>query len=313
LLPDADDVDILFSALEQAADRPSEPGLLATDLGEVQGLLGRMAVNHTRQVRDFMIELRWGPTPPAWIAVCEPSLQALRRAAERLDFGTLAVALAAFAASMRGDALATVIEGSWRDRILASYIELERILPDTFALDTDKSQREAKILHTLLAQIPDVGKVTIDKIYAAGLTTLEAMFLATPSDLAATSGISDLLAERIVERFCRYKSEIASAAVDETGAAGRQNLRALVERLRRENEEFADASAAWTDEARQRKREVLHTRAQTMLDIDLRLARLGEIALVRELERLPFAEKERRLESFLTEAEEKYETPAPRR
>jgi hypothetical protein len=41
-----------------------------------------------------------------------------------------------------------------------------------------------------------------------------------------------------------------------------------------------------------------------MLAIDLQLARLGEIALVRELERLPFARKLVRMEEFLAGAKD---------
>ena len=47
-------------------------------------------------------------------------------------------------------------------------------------------------------------------------------------------------------------------------------------------------------------------RGQTMLEIDLQLARLGEIALVRELERLPFTRKLLALDAFLAEADTQY-------
>jgi hypothetical protein len=283
------------------------------DLTEVRTLFGQLATNHMRQVRDFLIELRWGPAPATWVAVCEPSVDSLKRSAEKIEFEALVCGLEQLSAAMRGVDVATttVIDGADRERILAAHASLEIVLPETFALDGTRSQREAAILHALLSQIPDVHKVTIDKLYAAGLTTLETMLLATTEDLVATTAIPELLAERIVDRFRDYREEMASAAVDETRARERETIASLVAELGRQNDEFDRAAAAWTNEAIQRKKDVLLARGQTMLAIDLHLARLGEIALVRELERLPFSLKVRTLRSFLADAEKKY-AAAPR-
>ena len=309
--PNADDLDAGFAAIERKSDRPARPGTFDVDPTELRQLFGQMATNHMRQVRDFIIELRWGPTQTTWIAVCESSVHSLRRAAEGLEFAALASKLDDFAGAMLTEELAfsRTIDGAARERILAAHAELAKILPETFALDGDRSQREAAILHSLLAQIPDVGKVTIDKLYAAGLTTLETMLLATAEDLASTTGIALGLAARIVDRFGLYREEMASAAVDETRAYERGKIATLVVQLRTENEEFARAAASWTTDAVQRKKDVLLARTQTMLAIDLQLARLGEIALVRELERLPFARKLMQLEAFLPRAHDNYSAP----
>jgi hypothetical protein len=311
--PNADDLDAGFAAIERKSNRPAGPGTFEVDHTELRQLFGRMATNHMRQVRDFIIELRWGPTQTTWISVCESSVHSLRRAAEGLEFTALATKLNDLAKAMLAQdlAFATIIDGAARDRILAAHAELAEILPETFALDGDRSQREAAILHSLLSQITDVGKVTIDKLYAAGLTTLETMLLATAEDLAATTGIPQVLAARIVERFHLYRQEMASVAVDETRTYERGKIGALVIQLRKENEEFAQAAAGWTPDARQRKKDILLTRTQTMIAIDLQLARLGEIALVRELERLPFARKLTRLEEFLALAHDGRAAAAP--
>ncbi|HVH43559.1 MAG TPA: helix-hairpin-helix domain-containing protein [Labilithrix sp.] len=307
----ADDLDAGFAAIEGRGEGPALPGTLETDLADVRALFGQLAANHMRQVRDFVIELRWGPTPATWVAVCEPSMESLRRSAEKLEFTVLASGLRDLASAMQAVDVTTttMIEGTARDRILAAHGALEKALPEAFALDSDRSQREAAILHALLSQIPDVHKVTIDKLYAAGLTTLETLLLATTEDLVATTGIPEILAERIVDRFHRYREEIASIAVSETRAHERAKIVALVDQLRRQNEEFDRAAAAWTKEALQEKKDVVVARTQTMLEIDLQLARLGEIALVRELERLPFARKLLRLDAFVTEADTAYARP----
>jgi hypothetical protein len=302
--PTADDLDAGFAAIERKSDRPAKPGTFEVDLAELRQLFGRIAANHMRQVRDFIIELRWGPAPTTWIAVCESSVHSLRRAADGLAFTALAAKLNDFAKALLAQELvfATTIDGVARDRILAAHGELATILPETFALDGDRSEREAAILHSLLAQIPDVGKVTIDKLYAAGLTTLGTMMLATADDLAATTGIVPVLAARIVARFHLYREETRAASVDETRAYERGKIASLVVQLRTQNEELARAAEAWTEEALQRKKEVLLARTQSMIAIDLQLARLGEVALVRELERLSFARKLEELEGFLGRA-----------
>ncbi len=115
-------------------------------------------------------------------------------------------------------------------------------MPKAFALDLDRNQRGAIILQALLLQVPDVKKVTLDKMYAAGLTTLEAMFMATAGDIAATSGIPSELAERIVERFRSYREQVKTTVPDATRARERERVAELTSRLRRENEEHERAS-----------------------------------------------------------------------
>jgi hypothetical protein len=302
-----------FAGIQAAGRAPARPGTMQVDLSEVHALFGELATNHLRQLRDFIIELRWGATPTTWIAVCEPSLVSLRRAAETLEFEALVAGLTKLTSAMLvvDPSRTTTVDGEDRDRILAAHGALEQLLPQTFAIDADRSLREATILHTLLSQIPDVGKVTIDKLYAAGLTTLDTMLLARVDDLVATTGIPTVLAERLTARFREYRAEMASAAVDANRTHERAKIATFVGELRQQNEAFARAAEAWTEDAIQQKKDVLLARSQTMLAIDLQLARLGEIALVRELERLPFARKLQALEAFLAKADEKYAVTPP--
>ena len=113
-----------------------------------------------------------------------------------------------------------------------------------------------------------------------------------------------------IKKITRTMELIATArfkkALDRAteAAAYTRKIAELVAKLRAENEEFAQAAAGWTDDDVQRKKDILLSRTQTMIAVDLQLARLGEIALVRELERLPFAHKLRRLQAFLAAANE---------
>lgn len=290
------------------AAHASTASLAMTDLAEVRVLFAQLAANHVRQVRDFMIDLRWSEPTTDWLPICEPALRSLRRAADKLELTDLCESLDRFSTTL-GETIASgakTIAGGSRETLLARYDELSRLMPQAFALDLDRTQREAAILQSLLLQVPEVKKVTLDRMYAAGLTTLEAMFLANPGDIAATTGIAEPLARRIVERFRAYREQVKATVPDATRARDRERIAELTARLRRENDDYERAAASWTREASDQKKELRKVREQTLLDIQVALARLGEVDRLGQLERLPFEKKLAHLESFLEEARDKY-------
>jgi hypothetical protein len=253
----ATDVDNGFAALEREPGSSPRIDVSLTDLAEVRSLFAQLASNHVRQVRDFMIDLRWSDATVDWIGICEPALKSLRRAADKLELSELCVALDAFSTALSGTPGngGRTIDGERRAAILKSYEILSVVMPQAFALDLDRSQREAVILQSLLLQVPEVKKITLDKLYAAGLTTLEAMLLATPGDIAATTGIDEALARHIVSRFGDYKDQVRKAVPDATRANEREKVAELTARLRREHAAFESAAKAWTREADEQKKE----------------------------------------------------------
>jgi hypothetical protein len=304
----ASDVEAGFAKFEQEPSSSPHIDVALTDLAEVRSLFAQLAANHVRQVRDFMIDLRWSEATSDWIGICLPALQSLRRAADKLELVELVTALDAFSGVLSGAQKAgtRTLDGDHRTAVLKAYEVLSEVMPQAFALDLDRSQREGVILQSLLLQVPEVKKVTIDKLYAAGLTTLEAMLLANPGDIAATTGIDEALARRIVERFRAYREQVKMAVPDATRAHERERVASLTARLRSEHAAFESASQGWTREADEKKKELRKARAQTLLDIQVVLARLGEVERLKEIERLPFERKLAQLEAFLEEARDKY-------
>ena len=305
-----DDVDATLAALG-GLGAPVPHGAAPADLTEVRALFAQLAANHVRQVRDFMIDLRSGETTSDWIGICMPALRSLRRAAERLDFAPLCQAL-----DRLSEALATAqasdlptISGEARAPLLERYEELVTLMPQAFALDLDRSQREGIILQSLLMQVQGVGKVTIDRIYAAGLTTLEAMYLATPQDLTATAGVVQETAQKIVERFKEYRAQVKATTPDATRAGERDQLTRLAAKLRGEHDGYELACESNAADAPEQKKALRKARAQTLLDVQVLLARLGEVERLAEIERLPFERKVTRLEEFLEEARVTYARP----
>jgi hypothetical protein len=303
----SEDLEEGFASMEKSVAAPGSAPTM-TDLAEVRLLFAQLAANHVRQVRDFMIDLRWSEPTVDWVPICEPALRSLRRAADKLELTELCEALDRFSVALSETSASGVktVAGTAKETLLARYDDLSRLMPQAFALDLDRTQREAAILQSLLLQVPEVKKVTLDRMYAAGLTTLEAMFLATPGDIAATTGIPESLAALIVDRFKAYREQVKKTVPDATRAKEREHIAELTAKLRRECDEYERVSSEWAKGSSEQKKELRKAREQTLLDIQVVLARLGEVDRLTQLERLPFEKKLAHLESFLEEARDKY-------
>jgi hypothetical protein len=303
------DLDEAFGAIVDSANgtrrsmRPSASPPPSTSIAELRELFSSLAANHMQQVRDFMIGVRWGEAPRDWIPICEPAVASLLRAAKEMDLTDLAKALEMYrdALSRAADATGTTIAGTTRDGLNAAYGKLADLMPEAFGLDGERGRREAIIVHALLQQVPEVRKITIDKIYAAGLASLDNLFIAKPDEIAATTGMSESLAQSIVEKVQRYRQEIASLS-DATRSAEKNHLAKLATELRELHAQFESVSSAWSDDGHAKKKHLRQARAVALLQVKVLLARLGEVDRLAQLERLPFERKIEQLEGYLQEA-----------
>lgn len=283
-------------------------GQAAVDLAPVRELFAELAANHMRHVRDFMIDVKWGEAPREWIEICIPAVTSLRRAAERLELGELAPALDAFGEELKltvGESSRT-IDGSTKDRLLAGYDKLVDILPQAFALDRDTSRREAVIIQSLCLSVPDVRKVTIDKLHAAGLTSLKTLFDAKADEISQVAGIPESLAMRIVERFQEYRRELQNASPQDARAAERERLTTLTAQLLEQHDGYEEAARGWSPEAKAKKRDLFRAREETWLAISLLLARFGEVERLQGIEKVPYGQRITQLTEYLEEARDMY-------
>ncbi len=282
------------------------PGRQEVDLTPVRELFAELAANHMRHVRDFMIDVKWGEATREWIDVCIPAVVSLERAATRLEIPELTLSLAKYHEQLvNAYGEGTTVEGDWKARLLEAYGALVELLPQAFALDRDKSQRETVIVQSLLLQIPDVRKVTIDKLHASGLTSLAALFDAKPDEIAQVAGIPQALAERIVDRFQEYRRELAEASPQDARAREREKLTELTASLKEHHEGYS-ATNDWTPELKAKKRALFRAREETWLAISLMLARFGEVDRLRGIEKVPFAQRIAQLLDYLEEARDMY-------
>ncbi|MBX3224693.1 MAG: helix-hairpin-helix domain-containing protein, partial [Labilithrix sp.] len=299
-----------FDALV-SEDRASLPGTHEFDLAPVRELFSELAANHMRHVRDFMIDVKWGEVTRDWIHICVPPVRTLRKAAERLELTSLGASL-----EKLGDELdaanavgGQMLDANEKQRLLDAYGELVEILPQAFALDRDKTQREAVIVQALLLQVPDVRKVTIDKLHAAGLTSLTELFEANAHDIAHVAGIPHALASRIVERVQSYRAELKSSSPQDARAAEREKLAGLNGQLKQHHDAYEEAANAWGPEAKAKKRDHFRAREETWLEISVLLARFGEVDRLQGIEKVPFAQRIAQLSDYLEEARDKYRSP----
>ena len=301
-----------FDALVSGEDDSApQVGRLELDLGPVRELFAELAANHMRHVRDFMIDVKWGEVTRDWINICLPPVRTLRRAAERLELKELETALSKLAIELdkANSAGGQMLDGTEKQRLLETYSALVDIMPQAFALDRDKTQREAVIVQALLLQLPEVRKVTIDKLHAAGLMSLTVLFEANANDISHVADIPPEVATRIVERVDAYRNELKASSPTDARAAERERLAQLAKDLQAHHEGYEKAANGWGADAKKQKREHFLGREEAWLEISVLLARFGEVERLQGIEKVPFAQRIAQLGDYLEEAADKLRSP----
>lgn len=198
----ADDLATEFDDVEEPA--------VEADQTEIRNLFADIAANYIRPVKAFIIELRSGSARKEWVEICQPAMSSLGKSALGMGMEDVSDAVGRFEGllgevrSMREGS----VTGELRERILGLYEHLTEIMPNTFAIGEETIQSEGIIINSLLKQLPEVGKVTIDKLYRAGLITIESFLVGAKEDIAVATGLPIWLAEKIVDKFKDRKSVV---------------------------------------------------------------------------------------------------------
>ncbi|HEY5946070.1 MAG TPA: hypothetical protein VIV40_11295 [Kofleriaceae bacterium] len=299
--PKSDSVGEAFENLIAGAPNGTQGVSSAQDLEAVRKTFHEVAVAHVSQVRDVMLELRFGDADPTWLASTKPALSSLRAMAAQIELEDLCKALDEFSVII-DTAVANRARIADEDKaeLLRRYQRLIELIPQAFELDAERDRREPIIVEALLLQVPGVERPTMDKLFAVGLNRLDALTNANAQDIVAVSGIRPELADAIVQQFQSYRSRMKAAVSVRDPAAELRELGELVKSLGTQNESFSRAANEWNDEARARKRELRKQREQTFQRIKVSLARLGARDQLSTLERLPFQERVEKLAMYLS-------------
>jgi hypothetical protein len=276
--------------------------MTADDQAVVEDLFADIAANYARPVKNFIFELRRGTATKEWIEICRPAMQGIMRAAEGMGLNLAAERMVDFEAalSLAQGSDQRVLSGEIRDLLLCCYQDLVEALPQAFVVGEEEQQREGIIINSLLMQIPDLGRVTVEKLYRAGLTSLSTLFLAKEDDLAVATGIPTWLSERICDKFHSYRAELEGNR-DVADSGQRTRVSEMLIDLRRHNVGFERASEGeWCNpELASEKRTYRQQRQSCMLRLNVLLAEMGELDLVNELQKLSFERRIQRLEEYL--------------
>jgi hypothetical protein len=298
--------------LDFTAPPRDDAALLAqheSDMAQVRSLFTEMAVAHARPLRDFMIEVTWGDATREWLDVALPASTALRRAADALEMPELGTALDGFTAALELAAGEAAITGDAKELVLSAYARLIELMPAAFALDGERGRREPIIVRSLLLAVPGVHQLALDKIYAAGLVSLEMLYAAGPRELAETTGLDREVCARIHDRLQRYRREVAALDPGKDRAAERIELGAALAGLTQAHEEHERLARAWSSDAAAGRVRARKDRNDALLQINVLLARMGEVDRLQALEKVSFAQKIRDLNAFLDEAKRRASRP----
>jgi hypothetical protein len=299
------DLDAVFASLEnQDIAQPiiseaSDEEINANDQLIVEQLFADIAANYARPIKNFMFELKRGTATKDWVEICRPAMQGITRAAEGMGLRAAAQRMMDFEAalSLAQQSDQRVLSGEVRDLLMWCYEDLIQVMPQAFVVGEEEQQREGIIINSLLAQIPDVGRVTIEKLYRAGLTALDTLYLARREELAVATGISIDLSERICAKFQAYRAGLEASNRDVKDVGQRNRLAEFVAELKRQHEGFLRASE--DSNLAQEKRDFREQRQSCVLWINVLLAEVGEVDLVCELQKMSFEKRIQRLEEYL--------------
>ena len=273
------------------------------DLAEVRRVFNEVAAIHVSQVRDVMLELRYGDAAPAWVESTQPALRSLRTMAAQMELTELCMALDQFCAGVEQAVAGKArISDDGKAELLRRYQRLIELIPQAFDLDAERDRREPIIVEALLYQIEGVERRTVEKLFAVGLSRLDALMRATAEEIAVVAGLRQELADAIVEQFRAYRSGASAALSAPDPVTERRQLGDLLIMLCVQNDDHAHHATKWTEEARARKREARRQRDQIYQRIKVALARLGEREQLARLEKLTFDERIATLDRYLSAA-----------
>jgi len=252
-----------------------------------------------------MMELRWGEVQASWLESARPVLKSLKKMAEPVGHSAMVEAIERFDA-----ALAEVLAPGQpptpsvaaRDALLAAYEPLRACLPRGFDLEGERDRREPLIVRALLDQVSGLEPLMIEKMLAAGFGKLSALTAARADEIAAVTGIPDVVAAATVARIQAFRRTTPAGLASVDRGATIRDLARLLETLRTQHVAFEEVSRSWSEGDRSAKRQRRRERQQTLLQITIELARLGEVDLAQRLEKLPFAKKIEDLDRMISQA-----------
>ena len=292
--------------VDGAWESSSTPSVVPDDELEIEEIVDNnaegdasQAVNTLRQVRDYLIDLDLESKPTSQgLAVCRNLMRSLNGAGDALGKQATAGCRELSRALESFRDTAPEVSSKKLARVREKYDTVASLVPQLGDFDAERQHRARVILKAILEQVPGLGPLGRDKLERAGYADVEALCRANRSDLEQ-AGLAPELAERVFVRTARFKRRLNSVPPDASRFAERNRLRRLTATLKAQNQKFESLTNDWSPGSGQARRRVSDARAETMSQVSLLLARLGELDTQRRIERLPFERKADELERLL--------------
>lgn len=285
---------------ENDADAAPQVVMSGEGAAELRATFGGVAARHLLPVRQFHQRLREGAVSLDWVGLCRPAVATVGRTAVEMNLVELVRPLDQLAALLSAAERqgGQEIAGAMRDNLVAACDELVTLFPEAFAGEDDSDARDSLIVHAVLRQVPRLGTVSLDKIFAAGFTAMPMLAQASAEDLAITTGIALPLAGPVRGAVDGYLEETAGLREDGSPIDVLEQLRAAAVELERHHEAYR--AAPETAQGLQQRKGHRQARRLALLRVYAYLATLGEAALVEEMQRLPVDRALERLQRFLS-------------
>jgi hypothetical protein len=189
--------------------------------------------------------------------------------------------------------------------IKQKYGGVAELLPELGDFEAERRRRVKLIVRAILEDVPGLGPLARSRLEQAGLGEVETLCQANQTDLES-AGLDEELASRVCERIARFKRRLNSVPPAAGRASERQRLKRLTDALHEQNKEFESLADDWQKGSRRARRQLRAQRAETMSQVSLLLARLGELGIAERIERLPFDRKASELERLLGALEDSH-------
>jgi len=276
------------------------------DRAALRELFTDIARGQAAPVKSFLGDLRAGTATGEWLQICRPVMANLFESATSLGLNDAAPPMNDFISALdraaeSQEAKEGPIDGATRDALLTAYDELMNVFPEVFALGGAVSRRDTMLLHALLKQVQGVGIVTFDALYGVGLTSVEALAQADPSDLSTTTGLAAPLCEAICAVLREHRLEIDRGSHLPPKRRFSERLAELLRALVKEHEAFlrVNEEAGFSDVRAERKRAARRDRNLCALKIEATLIEMGAVECADALRVLSFDRRIDHMEKFL--------------
>lgn len=247
-------------------------------------------------LRSFFLDLHLGPVAVHWFDAVEQAAAVLSTQARTRGDNELAEALSHLQRTALPLKQAKFrVDGDERRDLLRRYAECSKAKGTPFALDELLARRSRALVENLLQGVVLLRPIARRRLFEKQLFEIEKLRSFTPTTLSAYAAVGESEARAVLAGL----EQLSEGTPPRGSAAGFPfaDLANKKDALRALSEAFDDA--AEEDDA-ERRRDARRARDRASAEVNLAIARLGEMDLLGDVERMSARAKIQRIEQWLS-------------